>query len=136
MKNLVSILFVLSFSLARSQDVTTAKLAWSVIQLTDLNANVVESYKCVFKTNGDKAIMWLQNNETFQTEFKIEAMRGTWADVNKDGSIVYSISTDGLEGSLTFKHLGNSITITLDLEQESGNNLRHKYTVSSITPFN
>jgi hypothetical protein len=136
MRNLFTIILVGLAGVASSQDILNSKLAWTVTQLTDLNTNAVMNYQCVFKTNKQLSIAWVQDEGAFTTDITVEQVQGSWTDVGANGQVVYSVTTDGLTGTITFKRADGELSITLDLQQLSGPNLRHKYTVPAVALFN
>lgn len=131
MKKLILIIVIPLSFYAKSQDVRTASITWSVNQLNDLSTNAIISYECAFKTNGMNNILWNQSSENFI--IKVIKAEGTWDDISTPGMILFTISLDGESGTLRFERTSTGTSITIDLAQPGGSRLRHKYTVNQIT---
>lgn len=123
--------FILIASLTYSQNVRMASLTWSVNQLTDLSNSAIANYSCQFKTNGLQNIIWDQSND--ETTCKTQNVTGDWTNVTSPGEITYSVKIDGETGTLKFERTSAGVFITLDLSQENGGRLLHKYSVSQIS---
>lgn len=133
MKNTIT-LCILSFLIAQAvaaQDVRTSQLTWSVNQLTDINKNVNASYSCLFKTDGISTIIWDQSNDV--ATMTVKQADGQWNDVRTSGKITYTIEIDGETGTIVFERTAAGVFITLDISQQKGGRLRHRYSVSKVT---
>ncbi|MFM9839310.1 MAG: hypothetical protein ACKVOQ_13665 [Cyclobacteriaceae bacterium] len=126
---------IISAGYGIAQDIRATKLIWTVTGLSDLNTNKVSVYNCVFETNGAQAIVWKQKNGAYATTFIVTQMVGTWASVQANGQMVYSIALDGETGTLTFMRDATGAFITVDLSQPSGSRLKHRYSIGQVNTF-
>ena len=112
-------LFCLAFFLlcvvsANGQNIQTDNVKWNASGLTDLNANVTTTNECHFITTG-KQVDWVQAKGSYVNSFTVLSTSGTWPELVKFGSVVFSVKSDVLTGTITFARDNNGISIKLVL---------------------
>ncbi len=113
MKTFLLFSLLLSSLIVSAQDIKTDRITWKVNQGNDTAAKKNFAYNCVFKTDSDGKILWLQKNGTFNIEYSILSVEGSWTDVNKSGKITYNLTEDGGDARLQFEKSGSGTAITL-----------------------
>lgn len=119
-----------------SQDISSVPLIWHVDQMTDMKTSEVFSYQCVFQTNGQQPIQWVQKNGTVSSSLSVKGFSGLWSNVASMGEFVFQVSKDGFSGTVLFERTNSGLFITLDLTPGNPDDIRTRFRVSSITPVN
>ena len=120
----------------KAQDVSSANLTWTVTSLKDLNTGKVSSYSCVFEISGTKNIAWRQKGGAYVRTLSVQAINGSWTDVNVPGKIVFTVSEEGESGTFTAERLASGLRLTLQLSQSAGQQVYHQYDVSKVSLSN
>ena len=111
------IIFLISFLvasvLATAQDIAKDKITWKVNQGDDTAAKKNFTYNCIFKMDGQGKIIWQQKNGTYNTEFNIVSVEGSWTDVTKSGQVTYNLVDEVAEARMVFEKSGSGTAITL-----------------------
>lgn len=122
--------FMVVATLAQAQDITKENMQWEVTQLKDLHSGESMEYQCTFNTYGAKRITWVQKGN-YIIEFEVKRVSGKWKDIDALGTVVYNVSADGDEGTITFEKDRSGTTISMDLSQEANARLQHLFKVSN-----
>jgi len=134
MKKIFLVAMVLIWTVAitcPAQNMANTQLTWTVDGLNDLGTGQSASYHCTFSSNGNQAITWSQKNGNFVTTLSVQNVSGTWTNVNLEGQLLYTVSTDGKTGTLKFYRDSQGLFITIDFPR-GDTRLNHRYTVTSV----
>lgn len=90
---LVSLSLVCSVCL--SQNISSEHLTWEAVEATDLQAASTVAMKCLFKTNANKTVEWIQKKGEKTSLYTVTAVEGSWPNVAKTGTITYALERNG-----------------------------------------
>ena len=110
----------------------TETIVWEVNSLYDVDYDTLSDYQSSFITYDESKIIWIQHGGQFVLEFKIQATKGTWVDVNSDGLFQYRTSLDGKVGTLTFERKNGSVSIGMNFEDDGRNQFPFVFNVSAV----
>jgi hypothetical protein len=132
-KQIVIVLFAaISFDVYAQSTVNpqTDTIRWSSSEFTDKNTNVSVDGQFQFLTYGSSKIDWVQKNGKLVYTFSVSKVEGTWADVNADGSITYTIKLNEMTGTLS---ISRSAGISIDLNLSSvSDKINNRYIVNKF----
>ncbi|MEQ1585775.1 MAG: hypothetical protein ABL895_07855 [Cyclobacteriaceae bacterium] len=131
LKNAILLLALYSGFIATAQNATKETIQWNATGFKDLDANADFANSCQFITYGTQKIKWVQDTGKSVVELTVTNTIGTWADVNKSGSITYKITDGTAKGDLILKKSVDGWLIDLTLLGGTSD-IRLRYTVSSI----
>lgn len=106
-------------------------LAWEVNNLYDVTYDTLTDYQSSFITSDESKILWIQQGGQFVLEFKIQAVKGTWSDVNSDG-FLYRTNLDGKNGTLTFERKNGNVSIAMNFQDDGRNQFPFVFNVSAV----
>jgi len=114
-KRLITIIICCTgFSSLVGQNLLTDNILWTATTLSDLNHNTTVNAPCQFKTMGAQ-IDWIQGNGSYITSFSVQNTSGAWPDVSKSGSVIFSVTSDGLTGNMTWTRDSSGLSVKLVL---------------------
>src|SRR5690606_3803061 len=90
------------FSTAHAQSMTVYTVTWHIDKIKILDNDSLQNYSCKIITYGDDKIMWLQNADSYHTEFSVNSVEGNWTDVSQNGSIVFHVAFATKNGTVEF----------------------------------
>jgi hypothetical protein len=76
--------------------------------------------------------VWLQDGGSKVYKFAIDNKKGSWADVNAEGSLVYTVTWKKLTGTLTFARKNGTVTIQTSFLKDGKNSMPFTFTVSGV----
>lgn len=132
MTKLFTVLSLLFSTAVVAQDITTTSLRWTCNQTTDLKAPSTKDYACVFITQGNRTITWLQRSGQVRSTYVIREIQGSWRDITSQGIITYLVDRDGRAGRVVVERSGESINITVDFSESGQHNIKQRFRVSEV----
>jgi hypothetical protein len=131
-KSFVLFLALFPATLLPAQNITKETIQWNASSFTDLDANEEVSNSCQFITYGTNKVKWIQDNGNSVLEWKVTSTKGSWPNVDSNGSFKYKISGNQLTGDLTLSKEGAGWIIEL-IVTGGTSDIRLRYSISSIS---
>jgi hypothetical protein len=130
---LFCLLFVGTLS-AQSINIQSDEITWNIDGMTDLAANATVPYQCKFITNGVNTIDWVQDNGNFIMHFSVTNVNGDWSNPAENGSMIFSISGEGLSGQFIVSRSAQGLSAALHLVGGT-HEINHSYPVQSYERY-
>lgn len=132
MKRLMLAGIMLGLSLGlKGQNVSTMDLQWNVASYFEVQTGAIMENESKLITHGSNKIEWLNWDGTTKYAFQVSNVRGHWENVNRVGSITYSIKSGEVEGILSVERSNSNwiarIMLTTDEEP-----IIYELTLSSV----
>lgn len=115
-----------------AQNIATDEVRWRASGFIDLLSNaVVNDAPCEFITHGTHKIEWVQGNGSYVITLNVTGISGTWADISGPGTVILSVSGEGLSGQVTFSR--NEAGIKAELYLTGGTtDIKNLYTIETL----
>jgi hypothetical protein len=115
---------------ALSQNIQTSSVEWncSLTSVSEPSSVVPENTKVV--TSADQVI-WYNADGTVRNTLSIVDAVGSWTDVFDDGSITFSINSNGNSGTIHFSRIHDIIQISIQVV-EGPESPMYDLTVSTV----
>jgi hypothetical protein len=135
-KPLSLLLFMLGasgFAQTTEIDIKTSTLTWVSTEVYNPATDTHSAMSCVFTTDKETAIEWIQGNGRIRYEMKIQQVEGNWPDINQPGTMEYQVKLNETPGTITITRTAEKISITLDFKREQGD-LHYIFKIADVNP--
>ena len=123
----VSILLLMTITEVFCQSIVQRDITWYSEQNTDLNAAVQLSASCRIVTHRNQTIDLIWGDTK---TFSVVSVDGNWLDPNQEGSLLYHVKYQEVNGEITINRIANEITIVIDFTKEFAAGIREKFIIN------
>jgi hypothetical protein len=118
-KILFFVILSISLYFSKAQNVTTATIAWTSNQTTDIKLGDSKDETTVLTTYGSDRIEWKNQNGSLRKSFRVLEIIGEWINVENDGSIQFKVTDMTNAGTITIRKEGGITKIIISLATDA-----------------
>jgi hypothetical protein len=126
------LLLLFTASTCLSQNISTSNLTWQAVETTDLQTSATTALKCLFKTNANKSMEWIQKKGEMKGLFTITSVEGNWSNVSSAGSITYGLQSNGNSCKMIIEKNVSGTFITMDFSKPGEFTSLYKFKIISV----
>ncbi len=130
--SITGLLLLATVSTCLSQNISTSNLTWQAVETTDLQTSATTTLKCLFKTNANQSVEWIQKKGEMKGLFTVTSVEGNWSNVSTAGSIIYRLQRNGNSCKMTIEKNASGTFITMDFSKSGEFTSLYRFKIISV----